>query len=107
MIPSLPALRPGPDQADFHGLPLDNAMVTASTEARTRHVGQWWRCGGRREGGGRWPGDKTMRMPYHLCRVCKAVRCAKGCGDRTRCVVAHAALNSFSHTWVTRDRHPA
>jgi hypothetical protein len=27
---------PGPDQADFHGLPLDNATVPASTEARTR-----------------------------------------------------------------------
>ena len=27
---------PGPHHADYHGLPLDNATVPASTEARTR-----------------------------------------------------------------------
>ena len=28
---------PGPHQADFHGLPLDNATNPASTEAQLRH----------------------------------------------------------------------
>ena len=29
---------PGPHHADYQGLPLDNATVPASTEARTRHL---------------------------------------------------------------------
>ena len=40
---------PGPHHADYHGLPLDNATVPASTEARTRQKGE--KRGGASTGG--------------------------------------------------------